>query len=96
VFQEDPQFELTGHTVQVKDAVSTIKTGVKIEPLHSAKFTHFLDYSIVEITNPTYSGVAMGMSRKQNVSMLFYMVSKKIQQMNNKMWEKAKDTLNQA
>jgi hypothetical protein len=51
----------------------------------------------VEITNPTYSGVEMGMSKIQNVSMLFSMVSKmRCQQINNKMWEKAKDTLNQA
>jgi hypothetical protein len=55
------------------------------------------DYNIVEITNPTYSGVAMGMSKIQNVSMLFSMVSKmRCQQINNKIWENAKDTLNQA
>jgi hypothetical protein len=97
VFQEDPQFELAGHIVQVKDDISTIKTGVNIEPLHGAKLIHLLDYSIVEITNPTYSGVAMGTSKNQNVSMLFSMVSKIIcQQINNKMWEKAKDTLPQA
>jgi hypothetical protein len=97
VFQEDPQFELAGHTVQVKDDISTIDTGVKIEPLNGVKFIHLLDYIIVEITNPTYSGVAMGMSKRQNVSMLFSMVSKRrCQQINTKMWENAKDTLNQA
>jgi hypothetical protein len=51
----------------------------------------------VEITNPIYSGVAMGMSKIQNVSMLFSMVSKRrCQQINKNMWEKANDTLNQA
>jgi hypothetical protein len=55
------------------------------------------DYSIVEITNPTYSGVEMGMRKIQNVSMLFSMVSKmRFQQINKKMLEKAKDALNQA
>jgi hypothetical protein len=39
----------------------------------------------------------MGMSKVQNVSMLFNMVSKRrCQQIKNKMWEKAKDTLHQA
>jgi hypothetical protein len=43
------------------------------------------------------SGVAMGMSKNQNVSSLFSMVSKmRCQQINNKMWEREKDTLNQA
>jgi hypothetical protein len=38
----------------------------------------------------------MGMVKIQNVSMLFSMVSKRrCQQTNTKMWEKAKDTLNQ-
>jgi hypothetical protein len=83
--------------VQVKYDVSTIETGVKIQLLHGAKFIHLADYSIVEITNPTYSGVAMGMSKIQNVSMLFCMVSKRIcHQINKKMCEKAKDDLNQA
>jgi hypothetical protein len=83
--------------VQVKDDVLTIECGVKIQPLHGAEFIHLSDYRIVEITNPTYPGVAMGMSKIQNVSMLFSMVSKRrCQQINNKMWEKAKDTLNQA
>jgi hypothetical protein len=77
VFQEDPQFELAGRTVQVKDDVSTIESGVKIQPLRGAEFINLSDYSIVEIINPTYSGVAMGMSKIQNVSMLFSMVSKK-------------------
>jgi hypothetical protein len=63
VFQEDPQFELTGRTVQVKDDVSTIESGVKIQPLSGAEFINLSDYNIVEITNPTYSGVAMGMSK---------------------------------
>jgi hypothetical protein len=39
----------------------------------------------------------MGMSKIQNISMLFSMVSKRrCQHINNKMWEKAQDTLNQA
>jgi hypothetical protein len=97
VFQEDPQYEWAGRAVQVKDEVSTIETGVIIEPLHGAKFIHLLDYIIIEITNPTHSGVAMGMSKNQNISMLFSMVSKRrCQQINKKKWEKAKDTLNQA
>jgi hypothetical protein len=51
----------------------------------------------VEITNPTYSGVVMGMSKNQNIYMLFSMASKmRCQQINKKMWEKAKATLNQA
>jgi hypothetical protein len=97
VFQEDPQFELAVCTVQVKDNISTIETCVKIRPFRGAKFIHFSDYSIMEITNPTYYGVATGMRKNQNVSMLFNMVSKRrCPQINNKMWEKAKDTLNQA
>jgi hypothetical protein len=97
VFQEDPGFELAGRTVQVKDDVSTIQSGVKIQPIHSAEFIKLSDYNIVEINNPTYSGVAMGMSKIQNVSMLFSTLSKRrYQQINKKMWEKAKDTLNQA
>jgi hypothetical protein len=53
VFQEDPEFELAGHTVQVKDDVSTIQSGVNIQPLHGAEFIKLSDYNIVEITNPT-------------------------------------------
>jgi hypothetical protein len=83
--------------VQINDNVSTIDSGVKIQLLHGAKFIHLSDYIIVEITNPTLCGVEMGMIKSQNVSMLFSMVSKRrCQQINNIMWEKAKDTLNQA
>jgi hypothetical protein len=97
VFQEDAHFELAGRTVQVKDDVSTIPNGVKIQPLHGDEFVKLSDYNIVEITNPTYSGVAMGMSKIQNLSMLFSMVSKRrCQQINKKMGEKAQDTLNLA
>jgi hypothetical protein len=38
VFQEDPEFELAGRTVQVKDDVSTIQSGVKIQTIHGAEF----------------------------------------------------------
>jgi hypothetical protein len=48
VFQEDPQFELAGRTVQVKDDVSTIESGVKIQLLHGAEFINLSDYNIVE------------------------------------------------
>jgi hypothetical protein len=97
VFQEDPQFELARRTVQVKDDMSTIESGVKIQPLHGADFINLSDYNIVEITNPTYSGVAMGMSKIQNVSMFLSMVNKRrCQNINKKMWENAQDTLNQA
>jgi hypothetical protein len=83
--------------VQVKDEISTIESGVKIKPLRGAEFISLSDYSIVEITNPKYSGVAMGMRKNQNVSMLFSMVSKRrCQQINTQMCEKAKDTLNRA
>jgi hypothetical protein len=83
--------------VQVKDDISTIESGVKIQPLRGAELINLSDYRIVKITNPTYSGMAMGMSKIQNVSMLFSMVSKRrCQQINNKMWENTKDTLNQA
>jgi hypothetical protein len=75
VFQDDPQFELAGRTVQVKDYVSTIETGVKNKPLHCAKFIHLSDYRTVDIT---YSGMATGMSKIQDVSMLFSMASKRI------------------
>jgi hypothetical protein len=77
VFQEEPEFELAGRTVQVEEDVSTIQSGVKIQPLHGAEFIKLSDYNIVEITNPTYSGVAMGMRKIQNVSMLFSTVSKR-------------------
>jgi hypothetical protein len=96
VFQEDPEFKLAGRTVQVKDDVS-IQSGVKVQPIHGAEFIKWYDYNIVEITNPTYSGVAMGMRKIQNVSMLISTVSKRrFQQIKNRMWEKAKYTLNQA
>jgi hypothetical protein len=59
--------------------------GVKIQPLHGAEFINLSDYNIVEITNPTYSGVAMVMIKIQNVSMLFSMVSRRrCQQINKK------------
>jgi hypothetical protein len=38
VFQEDPQFDFAGDIVQVKDYISTIETGVRMEPSHNAKF----------------------------------------------------------
>jgi hypothetical protein len=83
--------------MQVKDNMSTIQSAVKIQPIHGAEFINFYDFNIVEITNPTYSGEAMGMSKIQNVSMLFSTVSKRrYQQIKNKMREKARDTLNQA
>jgi hypothetical protein len=82
--------------VQVKEDISTIESGVKIQPLHSAELINLSDYNIFEITNSTYSGVAMGMSKIQNVSMLFSMASKRrCQQINKKMWGKAQETLNQ-
>jgi hypothetical protein len=97
VIQKYPEFELAGRTVQVQDDVSTIQSGVNIKPLQGAELINFSEYNIVQITNPTYSGVAMGMSKIQNISMLFSTVSKKrFQKINKKMWEKAKDTLNQA
>jgi hypothetical protein len=91
VFHEDPEFELAKRTVQVKDNVSTIQSGVKIQPLHGAEFIKLSDYNIIEITNRTYSGVAMGMSKIQNVSMLFSTVSKRIcQQINKKCGKRIK------
>jgi hypothetical protein len=58
-----------------------------VEPLDGAKFIYSSDYSVVDINNPTYSGVAMGMSKEENVAMLFSKVSKRrCQQMNIKMW----------
>jgi hypothetical protein len=97
VFEEDPQFELAGRTVQVEDDISNIESGVKIQLLRGAEFIKLSDYSIMEITNPTYFGVEMGMSKVHNLSMLLSMVSKRrCQKINTKMWVKAKDTLNQA
>jgi hypothetical protein len=75
VFREDPQFDLAGDIVQVEDDIYTVKNGVKIEPLHGAKFNYLSDYNIVEINNPTYSGVKMRMSKEENVSILFSKVS---------------------
>jgi hypothetical protein len=49
VFQEDPEFELAGRTVQVKEDISTIQIGVKIQPLHGAEFIKLSYYNIVEI-----------------------------------------------
>jgi hypothetical protein len=68
-----------------------------MEPLDGAKFVYLSDYIILELNNPTYSGVAMGISKEENVSMLFSKVSKmRYQQINNKMWDKAKESLNLA
>jgi hypothetical protein len=51
----------------------------------------------VEINNPTYSGVAMGVSKEENAAMLYSKCSKRrCQQINNKMWDKAKEALNLA
>jgi hypothetical protein len=40
VFQEDPQFELAGRTVQVKYHRAIIESVVEIQSLHCAKFIH--------------------------------------------------------
>jgi hypothetical protein len=77
MFQEDPQFDLAGDAVKVKDDISQIESGVKMEPLDGAKFIYLLNYSIVEINNPTYSGVEMGMSKEEIVAMLVSKVSKR-------------------
>jgi hypothetical protein len=76
VFQEDPQFDLLGDIVQVKDDISQIESGVKIYPLVSAKFMYLPDCSAVDINNPTYSRMAMGMIKEENVAILFRTVSK--------------------
>jgi hypothetical protein len=53
VFQEDPQFNLTGYNVQVKDSISQIESGVKMEPLDGAKFIYLSDYIVVKLNYPT-------------------------------------------
>jgi hypothetical protein len=77
VFQEDPQFDLTGDIVQVKDNISQIESGVKMETLDVETFVYLLDYSVMELNHPTHSGVVMGMSKDENVAMLFSKVSKR-------------------
>jgi hypothetical protein len=44
VFQEDPHFNLAGDILQVKDDISQIESGVKMEPLDGAKFVYLSDY----------------------------------------------------
>jgi hypothetical protein len=80
VFQEDPQFELTGRTVQVKDEISTIESGFKIQPLRGAEFINLSDYSIGENVSILFSMVSKRIC----------------QQINTKICENANDTLNQA
>jgi hypothetical protein len=38
VFQEYPKFDLAGDTVQVKDGISPMKIGARMEPLDGARF----------------------------------------------------------
>jgi hypothetical protein len=71
VFQEEPQLDLAGDTVQLKDNIYNIESGVKMEPLEGTKFIYLSDYSIMEINNPKYSGMAMGMIKEENIVMLF-------------------------
>jgi hypothetical protein len=63
VFQEDPQFDLAGNIVQVKDNISQIESGITMEPLDGEKFVYLSEYSVVELIHPTYSDVTLGMSK---------------------------------
>jgi hypothetical protein len=55
---------------------------------------------VLELNHPTYSGVAMGTIKEEKVAMLFSKVSKvskrRCKQINNKMWDKVKETLDLA
>jgi hypothetical protein len=53
--------------------------------------------SVVDMMNPTYSGVVMVVSKEKNVTMMFSKVStRRCQKMNNIMWSKATKTLDLA
>jgi hypothetical protein len=40
LFQENPQFDLAGNVLQMKDDISQIESGVAMEPLDGAKFIY--------------------------------------------------------
>jgi hypothetical protein len=97
VFQKDPQFDLAGDIVQVKDTISQIESGFTMDHLDGATLVLLSDYIVVELSHWTYSGVVMGMSKDKNLAMLFRKVSKRrCQQINKTMWDKEKETFDLA
>jgi hypothetical protein len=96
LYKEYANFDLAGNVVQVWDAISP-KKDYQTESLYGACFLGLSAYSVVGMTNPTYSGVMMGVSKEKNVTMLFSkVITRRCQQMNKKMWANATKTLDLA
>jgi hypothetical protein len=84
---------LAGNVVQVRDAISP-KKDYQTESLDGACFLALSSYSVVDMTNPTYSGVVMGVSKEKKLTTLFSRVSKRrFQQMNKNVWANITKTL---
>jgi hypothetical protein len=63
LYQEDSNFDLAGHVVQVRDAISPKKN--QTESLDGARVPSLSDNSAVDVTNRTYSDVVMGLSKNK-------------------------------
>jgi hypothetical protein len=93
-FQQDQKFDLAGATVQVKDDTSPMKISVRMEPLDGVWFLSLSEYRVIDLLDPKFSGVTMGLSTENNVAMLLRKVSKRrCQQINNNVWDKGMETL---
>jgi hypothetical protein len=96
LYKEDDDFDLAGNVVQVRDDISQ-KNYYQTESLDGACFLALSAYIGVDMMNPTYSGVVMGVSKEKNVTMLFSKVStRRCQKMNKIIWAKAMKTLDLA
>jgi hypothetical protein len=91
-----PSHNYAGNVVQVRDDVSP-KKDYKTESLDGACFLALSAYSVVDMMNPTYSGVMMGVRKQTNVTILLSKVSKRrSQKINRNMWAKAMKILDLA
>jgi hypothetical protein len=73
------------------------KAFFQTESLNGARFLSLSDYSVVDMMNPNYSGVVMGVIKQKNITMIFRKVSRtRYHQINTKVWDKARVTLHLA
>jgi hypothetical protein len=64
LYKEDSDFDLAGNFVQVWDDISP-KKDYQTKSLDGACFLALSEYSVVDMMNPTYSGVVMGVSKQK-------------------------------
>jgi hypothetical protein len=96
VFQEDLKFNLAGDTVQVWDDVSP-RNNVHLHPLDCARFLSLSYYSVLGPINPKFFGMVMGLSKDNNVAMIFSKACKRrCQQINTNVWVEARKKLDLA